>query len=100
MPDADIEEKKSQESSSNETTVNIQLGNYSDSARLHIFGMQFMPVDSESLFKELAKFVKSEDAQGIFDKSKWTNQFDNEKRIGDEIQYVFARRQRKNLMGN
>lgn len=62
--------------------------------------MQFMPNDCESLFNELESFAVDSQIQQQFNMTKWTNTVDNEQRIGDEIQYVLARRQRENQMGN
>lgn len=59
-----------------------------------------MPNNSETLFMSLEEFASDAKVQQTFNMTKWTNTVDNEQRIGDEIQYVLARRLRENQMGN
>jgi len=83
-----------------ESTLKIQLNNWSDHSRVHLYAQQFLPNFADTMRDELESSVKSNIELTNFPFAIWKNMFESNNTIGDEIRYVFDRQKKENKMGN
>lgn len=95
-----IEGVASEKTSETETTLKIELNNYSDASRVHIFAQQFSCNQSSTLRDTLEDAIASKIALTKFPFAKWKNMYESDQAIGDEIRYVFDRQKQASKMGN
>lgn len=86
--------------SDNESKLTIQLNNFTDDSRVHLYATQFQPNDYESLRKVMQEACSDQISVTNFPFAKWKNMFESNNTIGDEIRYVFDRQKKENRMGN
>lgn len=78
----------------------IEINNWSDQTRVHVYAQQFLPNYADTLRDELENAVKSNIEMTNFPFAIWKNMFESNNTIGDEIRYVFDRQKKENKMGN
>ena len=83
-----------------ESTLRVQLNNFSDNSRVHVFAQQFQPNFCDSLRDVIEDGVSNAINTANFPFAIWRNMFESNSVIGDEIRYVFDRQRKENKMGN
>jgi len=84
----------------NQSNLKIQMNNFSDKTRVHVYAQQFQNNFPDSLRDEIELALVSEIGVTSFPFVLWKNMFISNNEIGDEIRYVFDRQKKDNLMGN
>lgn len=80
--------------------MTIQLQNFSNNSRVHLYATQFMPNYSDSLRNMLEDAQSENIAVTTFPFAQWKNMYESNNTMSDEIRYVFDRQKRQNKMGN
>jgi hypothetical protein len=76
--------------------ISIQLKNYCDKTRVHLFATQFNPNCPLTLWDDLNNSVQDGISLTKFPFAKWKNMYESNNAIGDEIKYVFDRQKKQN----
>ena len=82
------------------SNMSIQLTNFSEESRMHIYATQFMPNISDSLRNQIQDAQRDPIAPQTFPFSSWKNIYESNNTISDEVRYILERQKKGNKMGN
>jgi hypothetical protein len=72
--------------------VTIQLEDFSNTARVHVFATHFLPSMHSSMFIQLARLLSESGTKTIFPFAQWKNILMSNRDLSDEFRYVFDRK--------
>jgi hypothetical protein len=100
----DISVNESEENKDHDGPVSklkFNLTNTDDSTRAHVFAFTYLPDQPHSEFMNMRQVTRAiYDSTESFPFTKWENVFQSNRKLGDEYNYVFKRKNAKRFIGN
>jgi len=81
-------------------SVTVKIDDCSKSAHVHAFATQFVPNDQLGMVRQIEAMQMSTFSASVFPFAKWENYYDSNRKMADEIRYVFDRKQMESQLGN